>query len=98
MKDKNSIRNDLEIIIKKYHLEKNIDVSTVIGWVANEDEPDSMKSNREYQQKWFMYLEKISDVDDINYFIEVFTDIWNYFPHKSLNGLSPIELINARKK
>ena len=64
----------------------------VIGWVTAENEPDAMKSSREYQAKWLKHLANIPDIDEANDFIEVFTDVWNYFPHKSLNGHSTIDI------
>lgn len=93
MKNIENIKQRLGLLINKYNLTKELSVDMVINWVSEENEPDAMKSNRKYQNKWMKYLETITDIDEVNQFIEVFTDIWNYFPHKSLNNKSPIEMM-----
>lgn len=69
-------------------------VDLITNWIAEENEPDAMKANRDYQDKWLKFFIKESDIDKSNVILEVFTDAWNYFPHKSFNGLSPVEMFN----
>ena len=94
MKDQKRIKNELKNLINEYHLEKELNVDLIIGWIAEEDEPDAMKANRDYQNKWMKYFIQESDIDKFNDILEIFTAAWNYFPHKSLNGLSPMEMVN----
>ena len=94
MKNRKSIKNQLKTLIKEYHLEKELSVDLIIHWIAEENEPDAMKANYDYQNKWMKYFIQETDIDKFNEILEIFTDAWNYFPHKSLNGLSPIETIN----
>ncbi|KKQ18218.1 MAG: hypothetical protein US31_C0007G0024 [Berkelbacteria bacterium GW2011_GWA1_36_9] len=97
MKNRESIKNELEVLIKKYHFEKQLSVEMVIKWVAEEDESDVRKANRDYQNKWLKYFNNVPDIDEFNNILQCFTDAWNYFPHKSLNDLSPMEMINKSK-
>lgn len=97
MKNRKSIKNELEMLIKKYNLQKELSVKLVIKWIAEEDESDARKANQDYQNKWLKYFMNEPDIDKMNNILQVFTDAWNYFPHKSLNGLSPMEMIEKSK-
>ena len=37
------------------------------------------------------FLNRAKSEDEANKILKVFMDVWNYSPHKSLNGLSPLE-------
>jgi hypothetical protein len=43
------------------------------------------------------YFHNIHAKIEISHLLEVLNDAWNYFPHKSLRGLSPIEKISESK-
>jgi len=36
-------------------------------------------------------LDNVKNDDEANKILKIFMDVWNYFPHKTLNGLSPLE-------
>lgn len=91
MKNRESIKNGLEGLIKEYHLEQKLSVDSIISWIAKENEPNVMKANRDYQEKWLKYFIHEEDIDNPNKVLLTFTDAWNYFPHKSLGGLSSAE-------
>ena len=38
------------------------------------------------------------NIDELNDIVQVVNDAWNYFPHKILNGLSPMEMIMKNKQ
>lgn len=50
-----------------------------------EDTDDLMKA--------FAVFDKGGDISEMNNILELVNDAWNYFPHKCLNGLCPIEKI-----
>lgn len=51
-----------------------------------------MKANREYQDKWMKYFVQVKSMDELNRVLQIFTNAWNYFPHKSLGGKSPVDM------
>lgn len=40
-----------------------------------------------------LFADKIKNLDELNAVLKVVNAAWNYFPHKSLNGLCPMEKI-----
>lgn len=38
-------------------------------------------------------FDKGQDIDGLNRILAIINDVWNYFPHKCLNGLCPMEKI-----
>ncbi len=97
MNNQKIIKKELEEVIEKYNLADKFSAEDVISWVADEDDPDVMRANREYQSKWLGYFAKIENMDELNRILQIFTNAWNYFPHKSLNGKSPIQMTESRK-
>lgn len=97
MNNQKIIKKELEEVIEKYNLADKFSAEDVISWAADEDDPDVMRANREYQRKWLGYFAKIENMDELNRILQIFTNAWNYFPHKSLNGKSPIQMTESRK-
>ena len=52
--------------------------------IFNEEETDDM-------QKVIMMFDRGGDASELSNILELVTDAWNYFPHKILGGLSPVE-------
>ena len=92
MEDQKTIRKELEELIKKYKLADKFTADDAIGWINDENEPDAIKANREYQDKWIKYFTKVESMDELNRVLQIFTNAWNYFPHKSLGGKSPVQM------
>lgn len=38
------------------------------------------------------------DISELNDILQLINDAWNYFPHKTLDGLSPMEIILKRQE
>ena len=38
-------------------------------------------------------FDRVDDASELSNVLELVTDVWNYFPHKLLDGLSPAEII-----
>lgn len=96
MDKQKTIKKELGGIIKEYKFEDKISVKAIIEWIANEDETDVVKANNDYQEKWISYFAAEPDIDKLNKVLSVFTDAWNYFPHKSLNGKSPLDMYHKQ--
>ena len=44
-----------------------------------------------------LFSSKISDIDELNEVLKIVNAVWNYFPHESLGGLSPIKKLKSAK-
>ena len=87
----------LQKLIEKYGLANKLTVEMVKGWVYNE-EGEPLKSVHKFQDKCLSYFTNASNADDLNEILEVFNDAWNYFPHKSLGGKSPNQMVENYKQ
>lgn len=66
--------------------ESDFSLADVKDAIYNEEEQDDM-----------MHVMAMFDrgrPDELSEVLDLVTDAWNYFPHKSLNGLSPMEITN----
>lgn len=59
--------------------------------IYHEEENDDM-------MKVVAMFDRGGDFSELSYILELTNDAWNYFPHKCLNGLSPMEMILKSKK
>ncbi len=74
MKNRKIIRNQLEMLIKEYHLGKELSADLIIRWIAEENEPDATKVNHDYQNKWMKYFIQGTDINKFNDILQIFTD------------------------
>ena len=64
-------------------------------WVY-EESGDPLGASHKFQDKFFEYFDKTGA--DINEILQIATDAWNYFPHKTLGGKSPEQIIKEYQK
>jgi len=94
------MRINKEILIRRAELQKEIaelleetnsdfSVDDVINAVYEEEESD------DYQHIVAMFDD--GGIDNLSNALELVTDVWNYFPHKALGGLSPEEKLMEYK-
>lgn len=95
-KDIHTVEAILQRLIGEYKLEDRLSVEIVKEWILNES-GDPMQANKEYIAKWDSFFDP--SLSDYKYQIimDAFTDAWNYFPHKSLGGKSPQEMLESRQ-
>ena len=70
--------------------QSDFDLDYIKSIIYNEEENDDM-----------MKIVAIFDrgrPDELENVLDLATDAWNYFPHKLLNGLSPMGMIEKSKK
>jgi len=58
----------------------------VLEVIYNEEDNDDM-------MKIVAMFDRGGDASELSNVLELVTDVWNYFPHKVLGGLSPAERI-----
>lgn len=54
--------------------------------IYNEEDNDDM-------MKIIAMFDRGVDASELSNVLELVTDAWNYFPHKSLGGISPVEKV-----
>lgn len=96
MENQKAVRKELEKLVEQYKLADKFTTDDVLGWINDENESDAMKANREYQDKWMKYFTKVESINELNRVLQIFTNAWNYFPHKSLGGKSPVQMAKFR--
>lgn len=82
------IEKDLRDLLKKHQSQFSLDdIKTIIYYEKDNDD--------------MMEIVQIFDrgkPDELQPILDLITDAWNYFPHKSLDGLSPMEKLNQTKE
>lgn len=86
-----------EIIKKRTDIESQLD--KIIDSMGLSFSFDEIRKAIYHEQDQSVLSEIISkfdkgqDIDELNKILAIVNDAWNYFPHKILNGLSPVEKI-----
>ena len=87
------VEENLRNIFERYSLSHILTAADVKEKVLGDDDPDPMSANLQFQKWWMAYFPQIKDLDEFNEVLKVFVDAWNYFPHRSLGGKSPMQMI-----
>src|SRR3990167_4692623 len=88
--------------IDEYKMEVEADVNQLLEDTGSDFTLDDVKDaiyNEEETDDMQKVIAMFDDGDPANMSnaVEVATDAWNYFPHKTLNGLSPAEVLLKHK-
>lgn len=84
-KRRKEIENEFSGMLKEMESPFTIDhIKDII--YHEEDQDDLMKIIS-------MFNNGLGDTSDLENILDLTNDAWNYFPHKSLNGLCPMEMI-----
>lgn len=93
-KTQKEFEKELEEFIEKYSA-SDISVEMIKNWVNNESGAP-LEASHAFQEKFF---KAFSDTEvDFNDVVQIATEAWNIFPHKSLGGKSPYQMIKESKK
>lgn len=89
----NERKKEIESEIKEMLIEceSDFDLDYIKEVVYHEEESDDM-------MKIVACFDRGGDVSELENILELATDAWNYFPHKSLKGKSPAEIIFEYQK
>lgn len=75
----------LKYFLKKYRTDLDLDIYYIKDVIYDENGLESL------HEIIFLFKE-VRDLDELNTIQGVINDAWNYFPHRSLGGLSPHEI------
>ncbi|MBT9174244.1 MAG: hypothetical protein DDT21_02656 [Syntrophomonadaceae bacterium] len=92
-----SVEENLQKLINKYHLSEKITVEMIKEWIYNEEGKGSKPFN-DFTKKCLNYFSVVSDIDELNEILQFFIEAWNSFPHKSLGGKSPYQMMMENRK
>ncbi len=98
MKTSQLIEKNLHRVLEKYEVSKKLTPATVKAWILHDEGKSAMDASNRYQKKWFPYFAALFDRDEFNELLQVFVDAWNYFPHESLRGRSPHQIMQRELK
>lgn len=82
LKRRKEIEKELVNMLKK--TKSHFSLEHVKDVIFHEEENDDMN-------KIVAMFDRGGDVSELSNILELATDAWNYFPHKTLNGLSPAD-------
>jgi hypothetical protein len=75
-----------EIVNMLKEVESDFALQDVIDAIYHEEDNDDM-------MKAVAMLDRGGDAAELENVLELVTDAWNYFPHKTLGGISPAEKV-----
>lgn len=89
----NDLEKKIDELISELNLEDEITLDCVKEIILNEKE-----GNKEFNYLISMFVSKIPDINRANEIAQIISEAWNTFPHKSLGGLSPQDVIKNQKQ
>lgn len=93
-KTQKEFEKELDEFIKKYSA-SDISVEEIKDWVNNEIGAP-LEASHTFQERFF---KAFADTEvDFNDVVQIATEAWNIFPHKSLDGKSPNQMIDEARK
>ena len=95
MKTLQQVGKELKEFIERFLPAGKLSVEMVKEWVYEENGAP-LEASHKFQDKFFEYFEKTGV--DINEVLQIATDAWNYFPHKTLGGKSPYQMTEEYQK
>lgn len=84
LRRRKEIEGDLESILKE--IDSSYTLNDIKDMIYHEKDGDEMT-------RIIMIFDRGNDISELNSILEVINDAWNYFPHKILNNLSPMEIL-----
>lgn len=84
------IENKIIRILDKYHID-DVNIHVIKDIIFYEE------GNKTFHLFIGMLFERIpaKDLNEMNSILNIFTDAWNHFPHKTLGGKCPVQIIDV---
>lgn len=90
-----SVEKDLQNLIDKYNLSEKLTLDKIKTLIYNEE---GDRAYHDYIESCIYFFSNVSDTNEIDEILQVFVNAWNSFPHKSLGGKSPYQMVEEYKK
>lgn len=90
------VAHRLETLIAK-HKAKHISVAEIKRRIYESDGADVMAANNRFN-KWWLGCFRKTDKTDLEELLLAFQDAWNVFPHRTLSGKSPQQMVEEEMK
>lgn len=87
------IIQDLTKLISTYSLQDKLSPEAVIDWVWKAHGDSAMEASNAYHKQCFRFFRNVRDLDEMNRILQIFVNVWNFFPHQDLGGKSPDQLV-----
>jgi len=88
-KKQGEIIRNLDELISKYGLQGQLSSKMVIDWVWTAQGDSAMEASNAYNKKCFRFFRQVKELDEMNRILQIFVEVWNFFPHQALGGKSP---------
>ena len=95
MKTSEQVEKELKEFIERFLPAGKLSAEMVKKWVY-EESGEPLEASHKYQDKFFKYFDGTGA--DVNEVLQIATDAWNYFPHKSLGDKSPYQMVEEYQK
>lgn len=86
------LEKKIEELIEELNLHDEISLKGVKEIILNEKD-----GNKEFNYLISRFVSRVPDIERANEVAQIISEAWNTFPHKSLGGLSPQDVIKSRK-
>lgn len=98
-KSEQTVAKALEQFLRRYKLSEKLTTQQVRQWVWESDGSGSVSEIfHAYQSKWHRYFARIQNPEKLDEILQIFNDAWNYFPHRALDGKSPMQMAEQKQK
>lgn len=92
-KEQARVIQELNKLISAFSLQGKLSPEMVIDWVWKAHGGSAMEASNAYHKQCFRFFRNVEDIDEINRILQIFVDVWNFFPHRDLDGKSPDQLM-----
>lgn len=97
-KTRMQVEKELQALIGEFDLSDRLSVARIKKIIFNSNGEQLTDTMNEYYKKCFQYFPEQNDFEEMNRILQVLVDAWNYFPHKSLGGKSPKDMVLKLEK
>lgn len=93
-----SVEKKLQDLIDEYKLGGKLSIEKIKGWIFNDDGDSAMDASNRFSKKLLDYFSDFDIGDNFERIFQIIVDAWNAFPHRSLKGRSPQQVVEEELK
>ncbi|MDI6883339.1 MAG: hypothetical protein QMC93_02595 [Patescibacteria group bacterium] len=97
-KEAKQTEEELQALINEYHLKERLTTEMIRDWVWEARGETVAEAANKFQKKVFSYFREVKSIEELNKILRIFNNAWNYFPHKTLGGRSPKQMVEKELK